>query len=67
MSNKFRSAYFRHAQICTHDPRLTTHDSLPNKENPESNLEHLLLNGPVATAKELEAIAKNRKKINQWR
>lgn len=26
-----------------------------------------LLNGPVATKKQLETIAKNRKSINQWR
>ena len=32
-----------------------------------SDLETLLLNGPVATKKQLETIAKNRKSINQWR
>jgi hypothetical protein len=31
------------------------------------DLEKLLLNGPVATKKQLETIAKNRKAINQWR
>jgi hypothetical protein len=31
------------------------------------NLETLLLNGPVATKKQLETIKKNRKDINQWR
>jgi hypothetical protein len=31
------------------------------------NLEHLLLNGPVATKKQLRVIEKNRKAINQWR
>ena len=31
------------------------------------NLEALLLNGPVATKKQLETIEKNRKAINQWR
>ncbi|HEV2832826.1 MAG TPA: hypothetical protein VGW31_12670 [Hanamia sp.] len=31
------------------------------------DLEPLLLNGPVATEKELETIANNRKAINQWR
>ena len=31
------------------------------------NLETLLLNGPTATKKQLETIAKNRKAINQWR
>lgn len=32
-----------------------------------SDLEALLLNGPVATDEELERIANNRKAINQWR
>lgn len=31
------------------------------------DLETLLLNGPTATKKQLEAISKNRKAINQWR
>ena len=31
------------------------------------DLEALLLNGPVATKKELDIIEKNRKAINQWR
>ncbi|MBL7733614.1 MAG: hypothetical protein JNJ56_15465 [Ignavibacteria bacterium] len=31
------------------------------------NLETLLLNGPTATKKQLDTIAKNRKAINQWR
>jgi hypothetical protein len=31
------------------------------------NLEALLLNGPTATKKQLDTIAKNRKAINQWR
>jgi len=31
------------------------------------DLEKLLLNGPTATKKQLETIAKNRKAINQWR
>lgn len=35
--------------------------------NPETNLEALLLNGPVATKKQLETIENNRKAINQWR
>ena len=30
-------------------------------------LEELLLNGPIATKKQLDIIAKNRKAINQWR
>ena len=32
-----------------------------------TDLEALLLNGPTATKKQLETIAKNRKAINQWR
>jgi mevalonate kinase len=31
------------------------------------DLETLLLNGPTATKKQLETIAKNRKAINEWR
>jgi hypothetical protein len=31
------------------------------------DLETLLLNGPTATKKQLDTIAKNRKAINQWR
>ena len=31
------------------------------------DLETLLLDGPTATKKQLETIAKNRKAINQWR
>ena len=31
------------------------------------NLEALLLNGPVATKKQLDVIADNRKALNQWR
>lgn len=31
------------------------------------DLEQLLLNGPVATKKQLDTIKKNRKVINQWR
>ena len=37
------------------------------KEEKSVDLETLLLNGPVATKKQLETIAKNRKAINQWR
>jgi hypothetical protein len=33
----------------------------------KSNLEALLLKGPVATKKQLAAIERNRKAINQWR
>jgi hypothetical protein len=32
-----------------------------------NDLESLLLNGPVATKKQLEVIENNRKAINQWR
>lgn len=31
------------------------------------DLEALLLNGPVATKKQLETIENNRKAVNQWR
>lgn len=37
------------------------------KEEETVDLETLLLNGPTATKKQLETIAKNRKAINQWR
>ena len=37
------------------------------KSKPVSNLESLLLNGPVATKKQIEIISNNRKAINQWR
>ncbi len=33
----------------------------------QNDLETLLLNGPVATKKQLETIENNRKAINQWR
>lgn len=33
----------------------------------DADLENLLLNGPTATTKQLETIAKNRKSINEWR
>lgn len=36
-------------------------------ESPLSDLESLLLNGPVATQEELETIEQNRKAINAWR
>lgn len=32
-----------------------------------NNLESLLLQGPTATKKQINIIAKNRKAINQWR
>lgn len=37
------------------------------KDKPKNNLKKLLLNGPVATKKQLATIEKNRKDINQWR
>ena len=36
-------------------------------DKPKTDLETLLLNGPVATKKQLEVIENNRKAINQWR
>ena len=35
--------------------------------NSQKVLENLLLNGPVATKKQLDTIEKNRKAINKWR
>ena len=37
------------------------------KNGKSVDLEALLLNGPTATKKQIETIAKNRKAINQWR
>ena len=37
------------------------------KEKGKISLKTLLLNGPVATKKQLETIENNRKTINQWR
>lgn len=37
------------------------------KEKPGSDLETLLLSGPVATKKQLQRIENNRKAINEWR
>jgi hypothetical protein len=37
------------------------------KDKPKSNLKKLLLNGPIATKKQIDTIEKNRKAINQWR
>jgi hypothetical protein len=37
------------------------------KNEKSVDLETLLLNGPTATKKQLDTIAKNRKAINQWR
>jgi hypothetical protein len=37
------------------------------EDSPKVDLETLLLNGPVATKKQLEVIENNRQAINQWR
>ena len=37
------------------------------KEHSKIDLESILLNGPVATEKQLDIISSNRKSINQWR
>lgn len=37
------------------------------KSKKPADLETLLLNGPVATKKQIDTIVKNRKAINQWR
>lgn len=37
------------------------------KDKPKKNLKNLLLNGLVATTKQINSIEKNRKAINQWR
>jgi hypothetical protein len=37
------------------------------KADADIDLESLLLNGPTATKKQLDTIAKNRKAMNQWR
>jgi hypothetical protein len=37
------------------------------KDKPKNNLKNLLLNGLVATTKQINSIEKNRKAINQWR
>ncbi len=38
-----------------------------HKSSQSVDMEALLLNGPTATKKQLDTIAKNRKAINQWR
>jgi hypothetical protein len=38
-----------------------------NEENLEEDLETLLLNGPIATSKQIEIIEQNRNSINQLR
>lgn len=43
---------------------LNKHEVEPEKT---VDMEALLLNGPTASRKQLDLIAKNRKAINQWR
>ena len=47
--------------------QLKTEIEKEDKSNKSVGLEALLLNGPTATKKQLDTIAKNRKAINQWR
>lgn len=42
-------------------------DKSPSLSANSADLEGLLLNGPTATPKQLQTIAKNRKYINEWR
>ncbi len=42
-------------------------DKETNNSKSNDDLEALLLSGPVATTKQLETIANNRKSIDQWR
>ena len=42
-------------------------DKEPKQMKSKFDLETLLLNGPVATKKQLEIIENNRKAMNQWR
>lgn len=42
-------------------------DKKTENEEDNSELLSLLLNGPVATKKQIETIENNRKAINQWR
>lgn len=42
-------------------------DKQTKRKSTNAELEALLLNGPVATDKQLEKIENNRKQINQWR
>jgi hypothetical protein len=42
-------------------------ESKATDEKATTDFETLLLNGPVATKKQLEIIENNRKEINQWR
>ncbi len=42
-------------------------DKKPPLAAANADLEDLLLNGPTATAKQLDTIENNRKAINEWR
>jgi hypothetical protein len=42
-------------------------DKKPLLAAANADLENLLLNGPTATAKQIETIEHNRKSINEWR
>jgi hypothetical protein len=42
-------------------------DNTAKRKKRKSTLEKLLLNGPVATDKEIETITNNRTSINTWR
>ena len=47
--------------------QLKAEIEMETKTDQSVDLESLLLNGPTATKKQLDTIAKNRKAINQWR
>ncbi len=42
-------------------------DKETKRQSTQADLESILLNGPVASKKQLEVIENNRKLINQWR
>ncbi len=46
--------------------QLKTEIDKEAKSDKSVDLEKLLLNGPIATKKQLDTIAKNRKAFNQW-
>ena len=46
---------------------LSKIENQAEKSFPETDLEDLLLKGPVATEKQITVIENNRKAINQWR
>lgn len=47
--------------------RLMDEINKKGKERKKTDLESLLLNGPIATKEQLEIIKNNRKSINEWR